>query len=223
MRRTNELSRRGFHGTNWIVSALDAWQPSLFGSDSPKIDPTFCDIERIDLELDSWVDYCPVWLSGSTSAFEELAGEVNWSQRTRWMYTRQVTEPRLTSWRRIEAEERLRPLWLDQARDALRTRYEVVFDSVGMNLYRRGDDSVAWHRDRIPKEVEDPIVALLSVGEPRRFLLRPRGGGASRSFMLGEGDLLVTGGQTQRRFEHCVPKVKNAGARISVAFRHGVR
>ncbi len=212
-----------FHGINGMVSALEAWQPSLFGSDNPKIDPTFADIERIDLDPDSWVDYCPAWLSGSTAAFEELAGGVHWSQRTRWMYTRQVTEPRLTSWRRVGPEEYLRPVWLDQARDALRIRYEVDFDSVGMNFYRGGDDSVAWHRDRIPKEVEDPIVALLSVGAPRRFLLRPRGGGASRSFMLGEGDLLVTGGQTQRRFEHSVPKVKSAGARISLAFRHGAR
>ena len=70
-----------------------------------------------------------------------------------------------------------------------------------MNLYRDGTDSVAWHRDRIPTEIADPVVALVSLGEPRKFLLRPRGGGQSRAFRLGQGDLLVTGGQTQRRFE----------------------
>ena len=75
----------------------------------------------------------------------------------------------------------------------------------------------AWGAARL-----DPVVALLSLGEPRRFLLRPLGGGRSRAFALGQGDLLVTGGQTQRRFEHSVPKVKMAGARMSVVFRHGV-
>ena len=66
------------------------------------------------------------------------------------------------------------------------------------------------------------IVALVSLGEPRRFLLRPRGGGRSRPFPLGHGDLLVTGGETQRTWEHAVLKVAHAGPRISVAFRHGM-
>jgi alkylated DNA repair dioxygenase AlkB len=87
-------------------------------------------------------------------------------------------------------------------------------------LYRNGRDSVAWHRDKLPQSLVDPIVALVSLGEPRRFLLRPRGGGRSHRFQLGAGDLLVTGGRTQRDWEHTVPKVAAAGPRISVAFRH---
>src|SRR6266850_1642724 len=66
------------------------------------------------------------------------------------------------------------------------------------------------------------IGALVSLGEPRKFLLRPRGGGKSRAFHLGGGDLLVTGGQTQRAWEHSVPKVAQAGPRISVAYRYGM-
>lgn len=205
------------------MSALDAWQPSLFASDHLEVDPAFQSLTRIELDADSWVDHCPSWLAGSDAAFEELLSRVEWNQRSRWMYTRQVVEPRLTSWRRVEPAEVLEPKWLEKARTALGARYRVAFDSVGMNLYRDGKDSVAWHRDRIPKEIEDPIVALLSLGVPRRFLLRRQGGGTSLSFMLGDGDLLVTGGQTQRRFEHSVPKVKSAGPRISLAFRHGVR
>ena len=68
----------------------------------------------------------------------------------------------------------------------------------------------------------EPIVALVSLGEPRKFLLRPRGGGKSRAFHLGGGDLLVTGGRTQRAWEHSVPKVAQAGLRISVAYRYGM-
>jgi alkylated DNA repair dioxygenase AlkB len=79
---------------------------------------------------------------------------------------------------------------------------------------------VAWHRDRIPADIERPVVALVSLGAPRPFRLRPYGGGPSRLFRLGHGDLLVTGGQTQRRWEHAVPKQRGAAPRISVAFRH---
>ncbi|MFN2545796.1 MAG: alpha-ketoglutarate-dependent dioxygenase AlkB [Myxococcales bacterium] len=91
-----------------------------------------------------------------------------------------------------------------------------------LQLLPRRPDSVAWHRDKIRREVVDPIVALVSIGERRRFLLRPRGGGTSRPFMLGRGDLLVTGGTAQRAWEHTVPKVAQAGPRISLAFRHGM-
>src|SRR5438270_5783747 len=107
-------------------------------------------------------------------------------------------------------------------RASLSDRYGVRLTSMGMNFYRDGNDSVAWHGDRIAKEIEEPIVALVSLGEPRKFLLRPKGGGRSRVFALGRGDLLVTGGRTQRRWQHSVPKVAAAGPRISLAFRHGM-
>jgi alkylated DNA repair dioxygenase AlkB len=109
---------------------------------------------------------------------------------------------------------------LEEMREALSERYGVRFDSGGLNYYRDGRDSVAWHRDKIPASIVDPIVAIASVGEPRRFLLRPRGGGASVSYQVVGGDLLVTGGTTQRTWEHTVPKVASAGPRISITFRH---
>jgi alkylated DNA repair dioxygenase AlkB len=139
------------------------------------------------------------------------------------MYDREVDEPRLTAWQHVDIANPLRQPFLEDARAALSKRYEVEFDSVSINLYRDGADSVAWHRDRIPKEVVDPVVALVSVGEPRKFLLRPFGGGSSSVFKLGHGDLFVTGGQTQRRYQHSVPKVASSGPRISLAFRHGVK
>ena len=199
-----------------------AWQPSLWGDQTTGIDASFTGLRRILVDKDSWVDHCPRWLTGSDQAFEELLHKVTWSQRRRRMYDRVVDEPRLTSWQRIDDQTAVPHHWLDDVRVALSARYEVQFDSVGINLYRDGADSVAWHRDRIPAEIVDPMVALVSLGEPRTFLLRPLGGGKSRSFRLGQGDLLVTGGQTQRRFEHSVPKVKASRPRMSVVFRHGV-
>ena len=136
------------------------------------------------------------------------------------MYDKKVREPRLTAPWGMHSGEPLEPPVLENMRRVLSGRYGVEFDSVGFNLYRDGQDSVAWHGDRIRKEIEDPIVVLVSLGEPRRFLLRPKGGGKSTTFLLGKGDLLVTGGKTQRTWEHSVPKVAKAGPRISLAFRH---
>ena len=85
-------------------------------------------------------------------------------------------------------------------------------------LYRDGEDSLAWHADRIPEEIEGPIVALVSPGEPRKFPLRPKGGGGSTTFVPAPGHLLVPGGGSQRDWEHSVPKVAQAGPRISVRF-----
>jgi alkylated DNA repair dioxygenase AlkB len=207
---------------NSASTSAVAWQPSLWANQSTVVDQSFCGLERIELDRDSWVDHCPGWMAGSDQAFEELLRDVAWSQRRRWMYERQVDEPRLTSWQKIDERTVVGYEWLEDARASLSAHYDIGFDSVGFNLYRDGADSVAWHRDRIPPEIVDPLVALVSLGEPRKFLLRPKGGGKSRPFKLGRGDLLVTGGQTQRRFEHSVPKVKAAGARMSIVFRHGV-
>ena len=203
--------------------ASDApYQPSLFAAAAPSFDPAFAATKRIHLDDEAWIDLVPGWVSGADQLFERLRSDMPWGQRTRWMYERRVAEPRLTAGWRLESGRPLEPPILEQMRLSLSTRYGVVFDSVGFNLYRDGRDSVAWHRDRIRKEVARPIVPLVSLGEPRKLLFRPRGGGTSRAFPIGHGDLLVTGGSTQRTWEHAVLKVARAGARISVAFRYGL-
>jgi alkylated DNA repair dioxygenase AlkB len=197
------------------------WQPSLFAADEEaSFDAAFEGIRRIRLDGTSWVEHRPGWVSGSDRLFERLLADMGWQQRSRHMYEQRVVEPRLTAhWNETMATP-LDPPILEAMRGSLSARYGRHFDSVGFNLYRDGRDSVAWHGDRIARHVADPIVALVALGEPRRFLLRPKGGGASKVFLLGQGDLLVTGGRTQRSWEHSVPKVKKAGPRISVAFRH---
>lgn len=201
-----------------------SWQPSLLEeATEAAVDGSFAAVERIDLDAESWLDYAPGWVSGADELFAELLASTDWGQRTRWMYERQVVEPRLTSHWRAQSGRPLEPPVLEEMRLLLSDRYRVELDSMGMNLYRDGRDSVAWHGDRIAKEIQKPIVALVSLGHRRRFLLRPKGGGRSRPFELGRGDLLVTGGRTQRLWQHSVPKVANAaGSRISLAFRHGM-
>jgi alkylated DNA repair dioxygenase AlkB len=203
------------------VSPQLTWQPSLFAVDRVAIDRSVSRLHRIDLDHTAWVDHEPEWVKGADNLFEQILTSRAWEQRSRRMYDQKVQEPRLTAPWSLDSAEPLEPPVLEEVRLVLSERYGRTFDSVGFNLYRDGRDSVAWHADRIPQEIPEPIVALVSLGEPRKFLLRPKGGGKSRAFMLGRGDLLVTGGQTQRTWEHSVPKVAGAGPRISLAYRHG--
>lgn len=193
-----------------------------FDGGAPAFDPGFRSLARSWLDSESWIDCAPGWLGGSDAVFQAVLDSREWGQRTRRMYDQRVREPRLTAPWSLRSGAPLEPAILDEVRLALGARYGVLFDSAGFNLYRDGQDSVAWHGDRIRREIEAPVVALLSLGEPRKFLLRPRGGGPSRALMLGRGDLLVTGGRTQRAWDHSVPKVARAGPRISIAYRYGL-
>ena len=206
------------------MSAPDlAWQPSLLeASAAPDVDPSFSSLSRIRLDPTSWVDHAPAWVSGSDRLFADLLAGTDWGQRSRRMYDHHVLEPRLTSWWSADSGRPLEPAILERMRALLSARYGVELDSMGLNLYRDGRDSVAWHGDRIARAIAEPVVAIVSVGEPRRFLLRPKGGGRSTTFILGRGDLLVTGGATQRAWQHTVPKVSTAGPRISISYRHGL-
>jgi alkylated DNA repair dioxygenase AlkB len=192
------------------------WQPALFAAGAPAVDPSFAGGRHVQLDDTSWVDHVPGWLRGSDVVFDTLVRCAEWEQVDRPMYGQLVSQPRLTA--RGDHDPGL-PVLADMA-ECLSRRYGVEFDSVGLSLYRDGRDSVAWHGDRIPVSIVDPVVALVSVGHARRFLLRPKGGGRSVGFDLGRGDLLVTGGSTQRAWEHSVPKVGTGGPRISIAFRH---
>ena len=198
------------------------FQPDLFRTERPAFDEAYARVQRIALDATSWVDHAPDWVSGADALFEAVLAARSWGQRTRWLYERRVQEPRLTAPWSLDSGLPLEPGLVDDMRLSLSARYGVAFDTVGFNLYRDGRDSVAWHRDHIQKHIEEPIIALVSLGERRKFLLRPAGGGPSRAFQLGRGDLLVTGGRCNRDWEHTVPKVARAGPRISLAFRYGM-
>jgi alkylated DNA repair dioxygenase AlkB len=198
------------------------FQRQLFDGSAASFDEAYAAVGRIDLGEGSWADHGEGWVSGADGLFQALLGSRRWAQRTRRMYDAEVLEPRLTdSWREASGTA-LEPELLERMRRSLSERYAVRFDSVGFNLYRDGRDSVAWHRDRISRDVRRPVIALVSLGERRKLLLRPRAGGRSRAFLLGRGDLLVLGGWANERWEHAIPKVPRAGPRMSLAFRHGL-
>lgn len=196
------------------------WQASLFGDAEPTPDWSFSTVERIELGDGAWVDLARGWLGGADTLFERLVSTVAWQEREIPMYEKVLPEPRLSHWWGNGATDP----WPAEARAiarALHGRYGVKFDSLGANLYRDGSDSVAWHGDRVYREQEVAMVAVLTLGSARRFLLRPTGGGPSRRLDPGPGDLLVMGGTCQRTWQHCVPKTaRAAGPRLSVTLRH---
>lgn len=200
---------------------LAARQGSLFGVLDPEVDTTFSDVRRIELDERSWVDVARGWLHGADVVFDELLDVVPLRQRTNvQMYDRLVDEPRMSAWWHVDGGQPEPLAILSEMRELLSLRYAEAFDSIGFNLYRDGRDSVAWHGDRQRHVVVDPIVAIVSVGSPRPLRLRPRGGGTSQSWDLGEGDLFVMGGACQHEWEHTVPKVRHAEPRLSITFRN---
>lgn len=197
-------------------------QATLFGSGDPRPDTSFRGSSRLDLDDTSWIEFVPQWMDGADTLFDQILDAIDLRQRTDIaMYDSVVDEPRLTAWwhERCGDPEPL-PV-LGALRELLTARHHRPFDSIGFNLYRDGDDSVAWHGDRHRHHVTDPVVAIVSLGAPRPLKLRRRGGGPSLSWDLGGGDLLVMGGACQHNWEHCIPKLARAvGPRLSVTYRH---
>jgi alkylated DNA repair dioxygenase AlkB len=191
--------------------------------DEPGPGPLGGTVHRAMLSQGAWVDIRPGWMAGAGVLFDRLRQVVPWREERRRMYERMVDVPRLLCFY-AEGEQLPDPA-LDSARQALNAHYWPELGeplvTAGLCLYRDGQDSVAWHGDRIGRgRTEDTVVAILSLGTPRALLLRPRGGGPALRHDLGHGDLLVMGGSCQRTWEHAVPKTTRAtGPRISVQFR----
>jgi alkylated DNA repair dioxygenase AlkB len=196
--------------------------------EEPRLGALGSSVRRTTLAHGAWVDVRPGWVSGSGAVFGRLVESVPWRAERRRMYDRVVDVPRLLCFYGEGAA--LPDPVLAGALRALNAHYGAElgepFRTAGLCLYRDGRDSVAWHGDTTGRgRREDTMVAIVSLGAPRAFVLRPRGGGSSLRHEIGHGDLLVMGGSCQRTWEHAVPKTAQAvGPRISVQFRpRGVR
>ena len=192
-------------------------QLDLFDAEEFAVDQAFSTAQRGWLDGTSWVEHVPGWLSGSHELLADLTESAPWEQRERWMYTRMVTEPRLTAEYRVLADAPQPELRAMAA--ALSAHYGVPYDGLWMNLYRDHQDGTGWHADRAANRPPTAIVPVLSLGATRRFLIRPESGGPSTTFTPASGDLIVMGGRCQRDWRHCVPKQKGpAGPRSSLNF-----
>jgi len=180
--------------------------------------------DRRHLGSGAWIEVRSGWLTDADTLFDELMDVIPWRAERRPMYERVVDVPRLVSFHHLIDEPAPHPR-LKQMRRRLNDAYGgelgEPFVTAGLCLYRDGNDSVAWHGDRIGRSsTEDTMVAIVSLGATRVFALRPKGGGKSLRIAHHHGDLLVMGGSCQRTWEHSIPKTtRPVGPRISIQFR----
>jgi len=189
---------------------------SLFAAGEPAVAPSAV-VDRYELGDGCWYDLGRGWLTGGDALLTTLVDTLPWHQGKRLTWGQWLDEPRLSTG--VGLRDARAPSVLQSMADALSCRYRTRLDSCFCNYYRDGNDSVAWHADREGRTLHHPIVAIVSLGGPRVFALRPMGGGHAMRVTLHSGDLLTMGGAMQHRWEHAVPKMRHAAPRLSVTFR----
>ena len=177
------------------------------------------------------IAYAPGVVAEATAAawFATLRDGVAWQAERRVMYEREVDVPRLTASFRLDdvaepateaGPERVRAA-LRAARAAVEAHAGTRFDSVGLNHYRDGRDSVAPHNDHLDELEPGAPIALLSLGGVRTMTIRSKAKPPRVLHVeLEPGSVLVMGWETQHHWDHGIPKTREpVGARISLAFR----
>jgi alkylated DNA repair dioxygenase AlkB len=175
--------------------------------------------DRIDLDETSWIDISRGWLRGADALYAFLESSVQWQVDKVWRYEKYVESPRLGAG--FRARHAPHPV-INEAQHAIEQRYRVRFDSFGLQYYRNNRDSVAMHRDRELRWLDNTIVAILTTGARRPFLIQRRDTRvAERDLAPAAGDLMVFGGRFQADWLHGVPKIRPAvRGRISVQWRY---
>jgi alkylated DNA repair dioxygenase AlkB len=188
-------------------------QPMLFGRD----DVVLTDGER------GRTFYVPDFVDAVTAArwFAELREAVPWRTERRMMYDREVDVPRLLAGYRLDPPSPSTPAAILAARQLVVDRLEVPFNSVGLNFYRDGRDSVAPHSDHLYEIRRGFPIALVSLGATRRMTVREKQPPHRAAHVdLEAGSLFVMDYTTQLHYTHGVPKTSApVGERISLAFR----
>jgi len=183
----------------------------------------------------AWVALVPRAIDDSEAFRARLLETLPLAVEQLWIGGRAVSTPRRTSWHgdpgalyaysgRVFSPAPWTPE-LAAIRDVVASLTGIRFGSVLVNEYRDGRDSMGWHADDEPALGPDApwdvLIASVSLGARRRFTMRHRRNpSARREWALGEGDLFVMGGATQRRWQHAVPKTAQpVGRRINLSFR----
>jgi alkylated DNA repair dioxygenase AlkB len=163
--------------------------------------------------------------------FCELRETTMWRQEAIKLYGRQIPVPRLTAWYGDEGTgytysgiENVPLPWtspLMEIKGAVDVHCGVTFNSVLLNRYRTGKDSVSWHADDEPEFGENPVIASVSFGATRTFQLRHKKRKELKaSVELTHGSLLIMRGGTQENWVHQIPKsARPVEERLNLTFR----
>lgn len=165
--------------------------------------------------------------------YAELIEHIAWQQDLIKFYGRKIPLPRLTAWYGDDGVSYtysgilMHPHpWtstLSLVKSWIENKAQHQFNSVLLNQYRNGNDSVAWHSDDEPELGQDPIIASLSLGASRKFELRSRSQPNldKIEILLNSGDLLIMGRGTQQNWQHQIPKMRKVKeTRINLTFRN---
>jgi alkylated DNA repair dioxygenase AlkB len=175
--------------------------------------------------INNWLDP-----SHAEQLFKELLTTINWQSETIKMFGKPVIVPRKIAWYgdddityRYSGITHTPLPWitlLSVLKHKLAAEHFLKFNSVLCNLYNDGMDYMGWHRDNEPELGHDPIIASVSLGEPRRFLFRHLISGEKHEMRLVPGSLLLMHKGCQRYWKHSLPKMINVKRpRINLTFR----
>lgn len=183
-------------------------------------------LPEADVRLD------PDWLAPDEAGtlFDRLVTGIGWENHPVRLFGRERPSPRLSCWigdagaayrySGILREPAPWPAGLDGVRQRLRSATGIDFNSVLANLYRDGQDAMGWHADDERELGPAPVIASLSLGATRRFVLKHRSGAPRLAIDLPAGSLLLMQGATQARYRHALPRtVRAVGPRLNLTFR----
>lgn len=197
----------------------------MFGAAQENVDGTFV------LENGEYIHISSFFDNNSANTYlEAFKNKILWKQESMNMYGKQVLFPRLTSWYGASDKAysfsgiKLNPNpWIDELleiKQKIEPLCEVEFNSVLLNLYRNGNDSISWHTDAEKELGLNPIIASVNFGAERKFQIRHNSTQETHDIMLKHGSLLIMKGEMQHFWRHQVPKQKNiTKERINLTFR----
>lgn len=162
--------------------------------------------------------------------YSKLAAEIDWQQEFLKLYGKTVPLPRLTAWYgekqyaysgiAMQAQPWNEILLLIKSR--IEPLAKLQFNSVLLNLYRNGSDSVSWHSDDEPELGKNPMIGSVSFGGVRKFAFKHRYDKSLDRVEvdLNHGSFLLMAGETQHCWMHQIPKTRRSVApRINLTFR----
>lgn len=187
-------------------------------------------IPILGCEDECWYDENFLSKEDASSLFNRISSETKWIQPQIRMFGKWVDQPRLLAWQSSEglsysysgitlaANPYSAPV--AEIAEKIERKTGLKFNSVLINFYRDGKDSMGWHADNEPELGMNPMIASLSLGSARDFVLKHnQRSDLKKVFLLNSGSLLLMGKGIQENWKHALPKRAHAGPRINLTFR----